>query len=473
MAENAPLACAYRIGLMSQPMSAPEPTHPTAQPRFGVVGENFNPEVAPSTQPKGPQDTIVLIGIGAGGFEELGLKAQTALRNAEVILGSWRQLNMLPESLHAERHPWPAPQHPDLESLFKGFNGRHVAVLASGDPLFFGAGPALVKALGMQRLEIIPAPSSASLACARLGWPLERTLIASLATDPVETLIPFIDSGARFLVLGKDEFSAPAIAELLNARGQGTMRITVLSDLGSSDEEISIGTAAQPPAPVSALNVIAIEPAPDAPKHKRSLVPGADYGEVDKEATLLDPDLRAMTIAALKPIPGDTLWSVGEPTGTIAIEWLRVLGLSTSGGTRTRARAICFEATADRAAQISRTATAAGVPWLKVVHATPLNAKALKDIRYNTGPDAASPDAIYLGKAILNELITETAWMVLKPGGTMVASAVNKEEIAKLEEFHAHYGGVLKSFTMGSSHTAETLSVTQWRATKPLSPSSI
>lgn len=429
-------------------MPTPESANPTAQPRLGVVGETVNPEVAHSTQPKGPPETIWLIGISTGGFEELGLKAQTALRQADVIVGTWRQLNMLPESLHGERHPWPAPQDRDLGGLFREFQGRNVAVLASGDPMFYGAGPAIVKALGMHRLEIIPAASSASLACARLGWALDRTPIASLATDPVETLIPLVESGMRFLVLGKDEFTTAAIAKLLTKLGHGAAKLKVLSDLGSSDEEFSEGTAAQPPAAVSALNVIAVEPVPGIPLTRHHE---------------LDADLKALIAAALKPTPGATLWSVGEPSGNIATDWLRAAGIIRGS----RAQAVCFESAPDRATQISKHASSAGVPWLKVVTATPITAKALKDIRFEQGPIAATPDAIYLGKAVVNELLTETAWMLLRPGGIIIASATTPEEITKLEEFQMRFGGELKHLQLGE------LKLSQWRARKPLSPTAV
>ena len=51
--------------------------------------------------------------------------------------------------------------------------GRRVCVLASGDPMFHGIGATLARVLGPERLRVLPHPSSVSLACARLGWPLD------------------------------------------------------------------------------------------------------------------------------------------------------------------------------------------------------------------------------------------------------------------------------------------------------------
>lgn len=140
------------------------------------------------------------------------------------MIGSWRQLNLVPDAIKAERRPWPGnTKHPDLDALFKEFLGRHVAVLASGDPLFYGVGTAMVHVLGMDRLTVIPGPSSASLACARLGWTVNRTRVVYLGQEPIETLIPIIESGAQFLVLGKDEFSTAQVATLLNELGLGRL----------------------------------------------------------------------------------------------------------------------------------------------------------------------------------------------------------------------------------------------------------
>lgn len=436
--------------------------------RFAVVGGDEHAHIATSTNPREPKDSITVVGIGADGFDELGYKAQTVLRRADVVIGSWRQLNLLPDTVHGERRPWPSPMLPALEGLFKELTGMHVAVLASGDPMFHGVGATLKRVLGEERIHVIPAPSSVSLACARLGWALDKTPVASLVNRPVETLIPLIDSGVRFLVMGRDEFSAPDIAALLNSMGHRDVELTVLSDLGSVDEEISHGTAQQPPRPVSALNVIAVSPPPGGAMKKRSLLPGLGEDTYEGDTDSLDPDLRALTVSALAPVPGELLWDIGSGDGSIAIEWLRAIALASGGLTRTRAQAICFEAVPERVVKINRNANKLGVPWLKIMGAAP---KALKDARYAKGPTAVAPDAIYLSGGLDQEMVVETAWSMLRPGGRMVVNARDTSEDERLGVLQQQYGGTLRRIEITGASDA--VAVTQWRATKPLVPTGV
>lgn len=77
------------------------------------------------------------------GMSELGATAVAVLRDADVILGSWRQLNLLSDDIAAERRPWPSPMLPALNRIFGELSGKKIAVLASGDPMFHGIGSTL------------------------------------------------------------------------------------------------------------------------------------------------------------------------------------------------------------------------------------------------------------------------------------------------------------------------------------------
>ncbi|WP_053544863.1 precorrin-6y C5,15-methyltransferase (decarboxylating) subunit CbiE [Corynebacterium deserti] len=414
---------------MSQPMPAPDRSH------FAVVGDAQDP--AHATAPREPAESITLVGIGTDGFDGLSLKAQQALQRASVVIGSWRQLNLVPDSISAERRPWPAnTTDADLEALFKEFLGLHVAVLASGDPLFYGVGTAMVRVLGVDKLTVIPAASSASLACARLGWTVHRTKVFSLGHEPLHGLIPIIQSGSQFLVLGKDEFSTEHVSELLVEMGLGDTPLIVLSDLGSVDEEISHGTALHPPVAVSALNVIAVG------VHKA--LPPTPHGD----------DLRALTVAALQPLPGRMLWTFGDTGAALACEWLRVAG--------EKAYAISFGSMREASVKNARNA---GVSTLSV-KAT-LSPKALKDIRFVRGPESASPHAIFMNKGLGIDLVPETAWMMLRPGGILIAQASTDNAITLMRSLQEQHGGTITRIQI------DDVDVHQWRIVKPVAPEAV
>ncbi len=98
--------------------------------------------------------------------------------------------------------------------LFDEHRDRRVCVLASGDPMFHGIGVTTGRVLGPERLRVLAHPSSVSLACARLGWPLHETTTVSLVNRDVSTLAASLVDGQRLLVLANDGHTPAAVARL-------------------------------------------------------------------------------------------------------------------------------------------------------------------------------------------------------------------------------------------------------------------
>ena len=147
-------------------------------------------------------DLVTVVGIGASGWDDLGRTAQRALTSAQVVLGSARQLALLPPEVGARRTAWPSPLLPALPGLLRENSG--VVVLASGDPMFHGIGATLVRLVGADRVRVVPHPSSAALAAARMGWPLATTEVVSLVTADPTTVRRALNPGRRVLVLARD-----------------------------------------------------------------------------------------------------------------------------------------------------------------------------------------------------------------------------------------------------------------------------
>src|SRR5690606_27676856 len=111
----------------------------------------------------------------------------TVVNSADVLFGSARQLDLVPDA-PGHRVVWPSPLLPALPGLLAEHADRSICVLASGDPMFYGIGATLVTLLGPDRVRVVPHPSSLSLACARMGWPVQDTAVVSLVGRPVELL---------------------------------------------------------------------------------------------------------------------------------------------------------------------------------------------------------------------------------------------------------------------------------------------
>ncbi|MCS4535071.1 precorrin-6y C5,15-methyltransferase (decarboxylating) subunit CbiE [Corynebacterium sp. HS2168-gen11] len=392
-------------------------------------------------------DSVSVIGISAQGMSELGQAAKTALFHADVILGSWRQLNLISDDVPGERRPWTSPLLPALSKVFAELEGKRIAVLTSGDPMFHGIGALLKRKLPHKQVVIYSHVSSASLACARLGWQLERTPVYSLVNAVVETLVLAIESGQRFLVLGRDEKTPLEICELLVHMGQPQAQVEILSDLGSSDETIASGHAAKPPVVVSALNVIAVTPE----YATLSRAPGLPDDCYDHDEYILPSHIRAVAIAALAPREQEVIWVIGGGAGSIAIEALR---------TTHTTRAVVFEQDQLRQARILKNSRNLGV-----CHRIAIQGSAPE--KYIDVPD--SPEKIFIGGGLTCDGVFEGAWERLQPGGRLVVHATTAETEQFIWELHAIFGGMITKFEIahtqqiGAFHTLQPdVPVTQW-----------
>ncbi|WP_143134892.1 precorrin-6y C5,15-methyltransferase (decarboxylating) subunit CbiE, partial [Burkholderia ubonensis] len=125
---------------------------------------------------------LTVVGIGDDGYTGLGRAARRALLDATLVVGAPRHLDMLPARLAAAREAWPSPF--DLAGVLAR-RGSPVCVLASGDPMLFGVGTTLARQLAPGEWRVLPAPSSLSLAAARLGWALQDVGAVSLVGRPL------------------------------------------------------------------------------------------------------------------------------------------------------------------------------------------------------------------------------------------------------------------------------------------------
>ncbi|HZU91690.1 MAG TPA: precorrin-6Y C5,15-methyltransferase (decarboxylating) subunit CbiT, partial [Stellaceae bacterium] len=176
------------------------------------------------------------------------------------------------------------------------------------------------------------------------------------------------------------------------------------------------------------------------------------------DGQLTKRELRAMTLAALAPVPGQLLWDVGAGCGSVAIEWLR------AGEQRA---AIAIERRPERAALIAHNAAALGVPGLEIVTAAAPAALA----------GLPRPDAIFVGGGLGAPGLLDSLWAALPPGGRLVANAVTLEGEARLLAWRREKGGALiriavsRAEPLGPHHAwRPLLPVIQLAAVKPADP---
>jgi precorrin-6B C5,15-methyltransferase / cobalt-precorrin-6B C5,C15-methyltransferase len=388
-------------------------------------------------------ENVTVVGIGADGWAGLPPGSKAALEQAEVLVGGPRQLALLPDAVAAKRVPLPSPLVPGLSELIAAHAGSALAMLASGDPMFYGIGSTLVALLGASRVRVLPHLSSVSLAAARLGWPLDDVEVVSLVGRPRELLHPVLQPGRRVFALTAETTAAAGLRALLDARGFGGSPVTVLADLGSEQEAVSPADGR----PHSRLAIVAIECRLDRGAAPLPRVPGLPDDAFEQDGQITKREIRALALAELAPVPGQLLWDVGAGSGSIGIEWMRAHPAS---------RTIAIEPRADRRERISRNAAALGVPGLIVVP--------------GSAPDALAglprPDAVFVGGGVTDDGVLAACWDALAAGGRLVANAVTIEGQAVLAGWRRDQGGTLTRIGVERAGTLGTF--TTWRPALPV-----
>ena len=374
---------------------------------------------------------VVVVGIGADGWEGLSAEAQREVAAADVVFGSARQVALVP--VDVEKVTWGAPLVPSLEAVLAEHEGRARVVLASGDPLFFGLATPLSARVPVR---VVPHLSSAALAFARLGWSWQETAIVSLVGRPLASLSRALHDGARVLVLSADASTPAQVAHTLVEQGFGESSMVVLGDLGAPSESSVSATAATWSAEVPALNLIALT----CRGTGRSVAAGLPDDVFENDGQITKREVRAVLLSLLAPQPGQLLWDVGAGTGSVGIEWMRLGG-----------RAVGIEKSAEKGERVTRNADSLGVPGLKVVVGDAPAALADLDV----------PDAVFVGGGVTAPGLLEQCWHALKPGGRLVANAVTLESEAVLLDWQAKHGGELLRLSV--QRTAPVGSFTGWK----------
>ncbi len=355
-----------------------------------------------------------------------------------------RHLSLLPD-LTADRVEWPVPFVDGLDVL-RGFRGRRVVVLASGDPFWFGAGSSIARTLDPSEWRALPGVSTFAYAANHMGWALQDTGCFGLHAAPLTRLRPVLAEGQRLIVLLRDGAAVQALAAYLRETGFGDSALTVLEALGGPRERITHTTAqalsgdTEFSHPVCAA--IAVQGMGDA----LPLTSGRSNDWFENDGQITKPPVRALTLSALAPRPFEHLWDIGGGSGSIAIEWLLA---------HPTLRATSVEPRADRADRVRKNAETLGVDRLTVVT--------------GPAPDALDgqpkPDVVFVGGGLGSDLLD---WLAtnLPKGTRLVANAVTLETEALLALAQAQHGGELMRIEI--AHAAPLGPKRGWKAAYPI-----
>ncbi len=393
---------------------------------------------------------LTLIGMNEDGTLAPG--GADALAAADIVYGGERHL-ALAGKCSADTRLWPSPFSAAFEDLAR-LRSKKVAILATGDPMWFGIGSSLLKHFAASEMRILPAPSAFQLAAAKMGWALQQTECLSIHGRTPDALRASLYPGARILTLTSNADAPRIVADLLADEGCGRTRMTALEHLGGENERLVRGTAETWSADVADFHTLALEIEADPGVRFRARTPGLPDDAFRHDGKMTKQDIRAVTLAELKPHPGARLWDIGAGCGSIAIEWLRAAH---------RTQAIGLEPHPERRQMAAENAVALGVPHLELRDAVAPEGLA----------DLAEPDAVFIGGGLTAPGIISHVREALPSGGRLVANAVTLESEAVLLDAYQSLGGTLKKLSVhrasavgGLTGWRPLMPVTQWSLTK-------
>lgn len=216
-----------------------------------------------------------------------------------------------------------------------------VAVLASGDPLFFGIGRTMLERFGPERVEIFPAISAVQLACARFKLPWDDLTLISLHGRPPGLLAGKVLARPKTLLFtdprrSPDRIAAELLA-LLKEHGDTDrlqrLHVRVAENLGLPEERLwqgSLEETAQ--AKFADLNLMLIEQASassadenEADATGAACVFGLQEDEISHSRGLITKDeVRAVILHRLRLPASGVFWDVGGGSGSVSVEAARL-----------------------------------------------------------------------------------------------------------------------------------------------------
>lgn len=352
--------------------------------------------------------TIVSCGMGP---DDLTPRHHAAINGARILAGGRRLLAWFPD-FSGRTITVGARTAETVGEIVQLAESHRIAVLASGDALFFGIARLFAERLPAANLTILPNVTAAQTALARLRMPWNAFRFfsqhGSTATLPWRAVL----QSAGAVIYADPQHPPQSIAADLIQRfpAAAARQAAIVQDLGA-EERIDSGTLGDLcHNHAGGLSMLVVLPPSGETDPTVPVLPlGLDDSEYEHEHGLIThPEIRAVVLAALRLRPG-VLWDLGAGSGSVSIE---------AAGLCNGLRVEAVEAQPNRCDQIRRNATRAGCVDYHVVEGDILESL----------PGLPAPSAVFIGGggARLGAIV-EQAWDRLPPGGTMVATAVMEE----------------------------------------------
>ena len=307
--------------------------------------------------------------------------------------------------------------------------GRRVCVLVAGDPGFFGVVGALDRVLDRRSIQVVPGPSSVSVAFARLGLPWEDSVVIPVDGPTLAESANVVRTARKAAVLTSAGAPPEALGRALLEAGVALDLVAVCSRLGSADEEVTelsleqlAGGRFDPVSVVVLLGPASLNMtgwATGGAAHAPGTASGSvadqvlawglpDSAFTHRAGTMTKSEVRSVVLGKLALPAAGVLWDVGAGSGSVAVECALLRpGLSV----------LAVEEGPEDAARVTANAMSLGA----AVHV--VNGRAPEALAGLPAPDRA-----FVGGGGLEVL--DAVLSALRPGGRVVATFASLERAA-------------------------------------------
>ena len=184
---------------------------------------------------------INVVGLGPGNIKYLSTAGIECIKEAEIIVGSTRQLSDLKAIISEKQEIYILGKLAELIAYLKENIDRKITIIVSGDTGYYSLVPYLSKNLYKDILNIIPNISSYQYLFSKLGENWQNFRLASVHGREFDYVKNIDDKEIAGLVLLTDDIQNPyEVSKNLYDNGLRNLTVIVGENLSYDNEKITI-----------------------------------------------------------------------------------------------------------------------------------------------------------------------------------------------------------------------------------------
>ncbi len=401
---------------------------------------------------------IQIIGIGDDGLDGLTRAARDLIQQADLLIGAPPFLSAVePMAAGKQVHAFTGDLA-GLVELLQQRGQRQVAILAPGDPLFYGTARYLCDRLGKDEFEVLPHVSSMQLAFARVKESWDEAYLTNLAAQSLATAVERMRTVDRVGVFTTEQQTPADVAQALLQAHIDYFDAYVCENLGGRDERVTRGELSEiAEMEFAPLNVMILVRRPESPDRAAQFGKPRLFGNPDdaflqstpKRGLLTPAEVRCVGLAELRLCRTSVVWDVGAGSGSVAVEAARIAEQGT---------VYAIEMDPEDHQLILANAQRFEVS----------NLHAILGAAPDAWRDLPDPDAVFIGGTGRKVRgIVELAFARVRKGGALVANVASLDNVSEVHQLLTQLAGAARMLMISVSRGAPFADRLMLEASKP------